>query len=117
MSICKVAAICLHLLLCVCVLCHAAEPGLPSQTVTPGDPDRFIGIVTAIMQDPNSGAWMQIYVTFYYVMVWYRNGAELPTLGAKIRILAIYVDSFGYPSGDVSIYKGLSWEAVYGQDR
>lgn len=79
--------------------------------------DRFVGIVTAAMCDPNGGNWIQVYVVYYYVMVWYRIGVEMPTIGTKVWILAIYYDVFPYPTGRVSIYKGLSWEAVNGQTR
>lgn len=99
------------LLLCAPVI-FAVEVETENVYKVSDNADEFIGIVTATMQDPNDGSWIQVQVVYYYVMVWYRNGVEIPTIGAKIWILAIYYDVFPYPSGDVSIYKGLSWEAA-----
>jgi len=72
----------------------------------------LIGTVVSITEDPIEGQWVNLRVGCFDILVWYRNGVEMASIGAEIRVLAIYIDNFKYPSGDVSIYKGLSWEAV-----
>ena len=115
MSICKVVAICLHLLLTVCVLCNATETG---ENIGPvhRHSAQFIGIATAIIQDPNGVQWLQVYVAVVYVMVMYKNDVEMPAIGTKVQILAIYEGKFRYPERNISIYKGLTWEAVHESD-
>ena len=109
----KVAIFCL--LCCVFVTSVTAHEAKEGYAVLPDDAVEFVGIVTHIMPDPNAGAWLQVHVVFYYVMVWYlpnKITGDLPALGTKIHILAIYVGAFPYLGEPVSIYYGITWEVV-----
>ena len=105
-------ALILLLLLLLCVNAFGTEPAINIAPVRQMDSDEFIGVVVSITADPQEGQWLRVHVTYYYVHVWYRNDVKMPMIGATIRILAIYYDNFRYPSRNVSIYKGLSWEAI-----
>ena len=71
-----------------------------------------MGIVVSITADPVEGQWVKLRVVYFDILIWYRNDTTMPIVGSKVRVLAIFYADFRYPSGDISIYKGLSWEAV-----
>ena len=102
-------------LICILLLCtpviFAVELETASGYIGSDNIDDFVGIVVSVTADPLEGQWMQLYIVYYIVRVWYRNGVIMPDVGAKVQVLAVYIGQFPYPSRRVSIYHGISWEA------
>lgn len=104
-------------LICILILCNSVIFATDTGISYPGLPDNcdeFVGIVVSVTADPLEGQWVQLYIVYYVVRVWYRNGVIMPDVGAKVQVLAVYIGQFPYPARGVSIYQGISWEALHG---
>jgi hypothetical protein len=106
----------MKVLVCILLVCNSAVfateigEGVSSVRQTPAE---FVGVVVSVAPDAITGQWVQVRVAYYIVRVWYASDTTMPDVGARIRVLAIYVGQFPYPDRWVPIYRGIAWDSVF----